>query len=286
MRITSDWHIHSRNSCDSACMEMTALVDRARELGITDYGITDHLHTPLNLPDIAASRAEYDALTLDAPVRFHFGIEVSVVSQWELDEVAAGRAPNATYGVRSGGPPSAPLAVALTSEIIERYGIEYVVGGTHWPMYVPLERNAIIREFHRQNLFLAAHPLVDIVAHPWWWHGHWAGADGSFTAEPWFDDFAHVPQSMHDEFAAAAVQHRKAVEINLQAMLLNPHYPQRFKRQYVEYLGRLRDAGVTLSIGSDCHERDYAAVDFATAADLLDPIALRDEDLWRLPERR
>ena len=282
MRITSDWHIHSQNSCDGACMPVAELVAGARELGITDYGLTDHFHTPYNLPDIAASRTEF--LESDPPAGFHFGIEVSVVSQWELDEIAAGRCEDPTYGLRSGGPPGGAIAIGLRAEDIETHGIEYVVGGTHWPMYVPFEREAVVRDYHRQNLLLATCPLVDIVAHPWWWMGHWESAQGMYAAEPWFDDFRAIPRSMHDEFAAAAIANKAVVEINADAMLLNGKYPEHFKRQYLEYLAELRGRGVKLCIGSDCHSAHYR-IAFERVARMLESVGLRDEELWRLGPR-
>ena len=67
MKITSDWHIHSRNSCDGACMEVAHLVADAREQGIEDFGLTDHLHTQYNLPDVVASRRELDACVVAHP---------------------------------------------------------------------------------------------------------------------------------------------------------------------------------------------------------------------------
>jgi hypothetical protein len=163
--------------------------------------------------------------------------------------------------------------------------VEYVVGGTHWPLYVPLERAAIIRDYHRQNVFLATHPLVDIVAHPWWWMGHWQDEQGNYLAEPWFDDFRCIPASMHDEFGSAAVERGKKVEINLCAMLQNPHYPERFKRQYMEYLAELKSRGVRLCVGSDCHDRRYA-IGFEAPAAMLESVGIADADLWVLPPRR
>jgi len=129
MQLTSDWHIHSRWSCDGACMTVPDLVPHTSEKGIVDFGLTDHLHTPYNLPDIDASRRAFLA---EAPSpHFHFGIEISCVSQWELDEIAAGHARNPTYGIRQGGPPGAAPAIGLDRDMIARYGIEYVVAGTH-----------------------------------------------------------------------------------------------------------------------------------------------------------
>ncbi|MDF1515300.1 MAG: PHP domain-containing protein [Anaerolineae bacterium] len=283
MKITSDWHIHSQNSCDSACMTVADLVTEAIQVGICDYGLTDHVHTPYNLPDIDRSRREYIA-NHPSP-RFHFGVEVSSVSQWELDRVTDGYGGNnPVYGIRTGGPANGALGIGISAQDIAAYGIEFVVGGTHWPMYVPFEREAVIRDYHRQNMFLATHPLVDIVAHPWWWMGHWQDSEGNFTAEPWFDDFEVIPRSMHDEFAAAAVEHHTAVEINISAILLNPHYPDAFVHQYLAYLVELQSRGVQLSIGSDCHLAHYNQINFEKSAALLESAGLVD-DFWGLAPR-
>jgi histidinol phosphatase-like PHP family hydrolase len=279
---TSDWHLHSRNSCDTACLVVEELIRDAADAGITDFGLTDHLHTPYNLPDIVSSREEFAASMPHQ--RFHFGIEVSCVSQWELTELANTEHPDPVYGLRAGGPESAAPAIALTSEDIERYEIEYVVAGTHWPLYVPLEREPVIRDYHRQNMYLATHPLVDIVAHPWWWMGHWQDNDGCYRTGPWLDDFDIVPKSMHEEFAAAAIEHGTAIEINIHAMLANMSYPARFKEQYAEYIGFLNDAGVSLSIGSDCHSRYYENR-YEDAARLLESTDVNDSDIWTLPPR-
>ena len=281
MQITSDWHIHSRNSCDDAALVVSDLIAEAPGAGIRDFGLTDHIHTPYNLSDLTRSRAEY--LASDPSPRFHFGVEVSCVSQWELDEIARGGHKDPVYGLRSGGQPDCALAIGIGAEQLAQHGVEFVVGGTHWPLYVPFERQAIIRDYHRQNMFLATHPLVDIVAHPWWWMGHWQDSTGMYPAEPWFDDFGAIPQSMHDEFAAAAVEHGAAVEINLSAMLQSPHYPKRFVPQYLEYLAQLKSRGVPLCVGSDCHDEHYH-IDFAAAARMLESVGIRD-GLSCLPPR-
>jgi len=282
MRITSDWHIHSRNSCDAACITVADLIGQTEKMGILDFGLTDHLHTPFNLPDIVAARAEF--LENKPSDRFHFGIEVSCVSQWELNEIRKGGHLNPVYGLRSGGPAQGPLAIGITNEDIKRYKIEYVIGGAHWPMYVPLEREGVIRDYHRQNMFLATHPLVNIVAHPWWWMGHWKDAHGHYPAEPWFDDFRRIPISMHDEFAAAAVEHQTIIEINIGANLLNPYYPESFAKQYLDYLAALKARGVRLSIGSDCHTANYEP-DMGLVSKMLLSVGIFEEDLWRLAPR-
>jgi len=276
MRITSDWHIHSRNSCDEASMEVSLLIKMADDKGIIDYGLTDHIHTPYNLPDLVSSRKEF--IESNPSPSFHFGVEVSCVSKWEIDEVAIGKYKSPVYGLRSGGVSGCQLAIGLDKSDIDDYQIEYVVGGTHWPMYIPIERELVINDYHRQNMFLISHPLVDIVAHPWWWHAYWQDSDGSYRTDPWFDDFGKIPKSIHDEFASSAIQHDKVIEINISAILLNPQYPQRFKKQYMEYIAESKLRGVKLCIGSDCHSPTYD-IDLETASLMLDDIGIAEQDL-------
>ena len=151
-------------------------------------------------------------------------------------------------------------------------------------MYVEKEPEALIRDFHRQNMFLACHPLVTIVAHPWWWHGKWIDPDGKYRTKPWFEDFSVIPASLHDEFAAAVKENGKIVEINLWAMLLTHAYEESFKRQYLEYLAGLKSRGVKFSIGSDTHEGKYQ-VDLVESARRLDSVGITEQDLWTLPAR-
>jgi histidinol phosphatase-like PHP family hydrolase len=282
MSLTSDWHIHSQNSYDRASMPLRQLITEVTAAGVRSFGVTDHVNTQLHLADLAASRAEFDACG-PAP-GFHFGVEVSVMAQAELDEVAAGKHESAPKGVPSARRPGCPLAIALTEAHIAEHRIEYVVGGVHWAMDPTETRDAAIRDHHRQNMFLVPHPLIDVFAHPWQWGGYGRDTGGAYTAEPWFDDFGRVPGSMHDEFAAAAVDNDTKVEINIAGMLLNAAYPDGFKRQYLDYLAGLKERGVALALGSDCHEPHYD-VDLETTERMLDSVNIHDADLWTLPSR-
>ena len=287
MKIPGEWHVHTPHSCDCRSeavpgVAMAQIPAMAKARGITAYGVSDHLHTPLTLPDIEASRAEFDALPFDPC--FHFGIEASCISEWELEAVRSGRLPDQTYGIRSGGPENSRPTLALDAATVERLHIEYVIGGVHWPMYVPLQRERIIRDYHRQYLYVAAHPLVDIVAHPWWWHGGWATPEGRFLSDPWLDDFGKIPLSMHDEFAACAREHGVAVEINIGAMLFNPKYPDTFQKMYVDYLAYLAERGVTFSIGCDSHGPALSGR-YGETASILGSIGIRADRLWTLPPR-
>jgi len=278
MKITCDLHLHSRHSCDTRKGSMEELVAQAKTYGLKEVGFADHLHTPFNLPDLVASREEFLTLSCCFPV--HFGCEVSCVSQWELDEIAAGKVTNPVYGIREGGPPGGPMAIGLTLTEKQKLGIEYVIGGVHWMLYEPVEPEEAIRSYHRQNLFLASHPLVDIIAHPWWWQGAWRDSNSQYHTYPWFDDFHRIPRQLHEEFIRTVKKYGKKVEINLSAMLLNPRYSEHFKGQYLEYLQLLKEKGIRFTIGSDCHG-SYHSLDMEKAQAYLEAAGFSEEDFWR-----
>ncbi|MBR6773730.1 MAG: hypothetical protein IKM16_03585, partial [Clostridia bacterium] len=61
-KITSDWHIHTEFSCDQACMTMEDLVNEQAQNGVTDFGVSDHIHTIIQEDDIRRSRKAYDEI--------------------------------------------------------------------------------------------------------------------------------------------------------------------------------------------------------------------------------
>lgn len=285
MQPTCDWHIHTHHSCDCPQPEGATLAKVCAQIeaaGITHYGISDHLHTAFNVPEIEASRAEFDTLP-PSPNRY-FGVEVSMLREYDIVSNAIADTPT-PWGKWPAGP-EGPLAVYLPDELIERMRFDYVIGGAHWPLGVPepLDPMAVIRDYHRQNMFLAAHPRVDIVAHPWWWMGAWEDANGSYTTYPWLDDFTRIPLSMHDEFAAALKQYNKAVEINAGACLVNPGYPSTFRGQYLDYLAYLKAQGVRFSLGTDSHGWYDPGIGYSPClgevAAELEALGLTDEGLW------
>jgi histidinol phosphatase-like PHP family hydrolase len=248
-------------------MRMESLVDGARKSGIKSFGITDHIHTPFNYPDIIESRKDF---ATNRRTGFHFGVEVSCVSKWELEKIKTGDySGNIIYGIRKGGPVSADLAIAIDEEYIRSMGIEYVIGGTHWPMYTGHKASDLIREYHRQNMYMSNHPLIEIIAHPWWYYGP--------CNDGWTKDFSIIPNSIHREFAASCIENDKLVEINLAAMLLTANYSDSFKMGYLDYLVYLKELGVSFSIGSDCHN-EYYDIDFPKAADMLSEAGFMRKD--------
>lgn len=279
MRLLCDWHVHSHHSpCGKEGATLALICEQARAWGVEELGITDHIHCRGNEPSLRSCRAEYEEL----PDRggFHFAVEASCVRRYDLDTVEDG----ALYPPDlKGGPEDDELVLHLPEELLEELGIEYVVAGAHWPLGAPEEREAMILSYHRQNMFLAQHPRVDIVAHPWWWMGAWKqpGSEEVFYPDlPWLGDFTVIPASMHDEFAAAARENGKAVEINANACLLNPSYPRTFRGQYLEYLAGLKQRGVRFSVGSDSHYPGYDGA-LARVEEDVASLGIDGASLWR-----
>jgi len=281
MRLASDYHIHTQHSPEPECTgTMEAVSMRALAVGLRSFGVSDHLHARINVPDIEASREGFDRVRPAVDADFHFGVEVSCLRQWDLEENDKAGEQASVYGVHRGGPEDSPLTVYLPAELRQRLRFEYVIGGAHWVLGAPYEQEAVIRSYHRQNMLLAVHPFVDIVAHPWWWMGHWQGADGMYRGLPWLGDFSVIPDAMHREFADAVVAHGKAVEINAGAIFLNPQYPGSFKQQYVKYLKKLKGWGVKFSLGSDAHSVERIG-DTLRIREVLEELGLSPESLWR-----
>jgi histidinol phosphatase-like PHP family hydrolase len=288
INITSDWHIHSTSSCDGH-MAFKDLIKIMPEKGIVNFGVSDHLSTPMMLPDLINSRKDFDAIKPSAgPLNFHFGIEASSISKWELEMMLQKGLGDRNLGIRQGGPYNDEPAMFLTKELVDEYKIEYVIAGVHFALYVPLERHAVIDSYHRQNMFLANNPLVTIIAHPWWFgdvKGYWAEPDGKMLTGPWFDDFTIIPKSMHEEFAAAVVQNNKIIEISM-VMILGPQWTEKFKSQYLDWLSFMKSKNVKFSIGSDCHGPDYSIdgyqipIDLRKAERILAGAGFTDADIW------
>lgn len=255
MNFRCDYHIHSCYSPEESCKtsKLERVVEKAAAAGIVSFGISDHLHGKINLPSLRKAREEFNRIETAPGIKFFFGLELSCLREWDMEENE--KTPS-IWVVHSGGPVDSPLTVYLDEDILKELNPDYVIGGAHWPLGAPYEREAIISSYHRQNMFLAEHPHVDIVAHPWWWMGHWKDNSGKYSSLPWFDDFSVIPDWMHEEFAVTAVKNNKTVEINAGAILLNGGYPEIFKKNYIAYLQKLKSFGVRFSLGSDAHKLD------------------------------
>ena len=267
MSIKSDWHIHTKCSCDSACMEFETLIEDAKKYGLTDFGVSDHYHTRIQEADIASSREEFDKALERRPElkgHFHFGIEATPVSQWEVDKIARGEYTELpVYGFRHGGPAFAPVILDFNDEFIEKYKIEYIVTGMHWPMYCPTDQQSLFKEYHRQYMFAATHPYTDILAHYTWYdRGIFPGVENPFL------DFTKIPQSMLSELRQAVIENNVAFELS-GSFMFHDKLPQTFIDEYLGWMGDLQRSGVVLSFASDCHSKDLSGVGYAEKDELF-----------------
>lgn len=292
MAITSDWHIHTHCSCDSASMTFENLVKDAEKIGITDFGVSDHFHTRVQTDDIAASRSEYEKTIEKYPHlkgHFHFGIEATIVSKWEVDKIIKGDfipdRETPTYGVRCGGPSGAELTLDFDDEFLNKYGIDYVIAGMHWPMYCKTDNESVKAEYHRQYMFAITHPYTTIMAHYLWWdEGLFKNLWGVKDAVNPFFPFSSVSETMRSEIKAALLECNTAFELN--GYLFGPEIPNDLRTGYLdEYLGYAADlqhSGVVLSMGSDSHRPHLTDFDYEYADKLFKKYKINTSAFFKL----
>lgn len=243
--IRSDWHIHSEYSYDAA-LSLETIAQAAMDQGLARVGITDHLNFNDksfmgNLRDSAAgvkaAREKYPFMVL--------GVELTPIEKPEYDYIAK-------TGTREGYKPPAqdqPFAIELaaTKEELMALGVRYAIGASHWRVDVPFaktldpDRDACIKEWFRQQLYMACDERVTILGHPWY--------NGKGL---WYEDFSVIPRSMNEELAAALKENGKFVECN-------SHFSravkatEKYRYQYAEFLREWFELGLPITYGSDCH---------------------------------
>lgn len=243
---STDWHIHSEASYD-ANLPVEELIESAKKIGIKKFGITDHAN--VNIPsfwdNMYESKRLYDKYRHDG---FYFGVELTTIPKSLYDFCAK-------YGTDEGYEFTSVdrdpgLEFMLTLEDMEKLGIMYSVAAAHSSFNVGPEQDKIIREWHRQQMYIVQDPRVDVLAHPWW----------CWDSQKWTDkelaDFSKAPKSMHDELAAAMIENDVCIEAN-PCMIFGDDFPESFYREYNEYLREMFEKGVKLVFGSDTHNPPY-----------------------------
>ncbi len=286
MKIKQNLHIHSSHSCDSACISMPAIIKEMQEIGIEEYAVTDHLHTAYNLPDIVSAKRDY--LRYCPPENFHFGVEVSCVTQHECDEIARGHykawGDIPVFGLRNIEEFDGRMAIGITGEDIEELGIELVVAGVHWPLGYPKTREEVIRNYFDQHMFLIEHPLVDVLAHPWDSVAMAAGDWYHFRDAAHIDHsvYNHIPRELNDRLAEALIRYRKPAEINLPVIASPLPAVRKF---YLDLLTDWKTKGVKFTLGDDLHGAHFSKDLFIFAEQALTDRGFTEED-FILPFKR
>ncbi len=277
MIIHSDWHIHSEASYD-ATLPLQVIADAARERGFRKVGITDHVNfnDASFVGDLCKSAENVSAFQRENPFVV-LGVELTPIEKPEFDHIAR-------TGTREGyiAPVSDKpfdIELALTKEELMARGVRYAIGASHWRVDVPggkqlpPDPDACIREWYRQQMWLACDERVTVLGHPW-----------CYSKGLWYEDFSVIPRSMNMDIAAALKENGKYVECNAH-FFRAVKGTEKFRHQYAEFLRELHEMGVLVTYGSDSH-KDYKEClrteEYLLAAGFRDGdiVEIREEDFW------
>ena len=249
MIIQSDWHVHSESSHE-ATLSLEEIARKAKGMGIKRIGITDHVNFNDDkfLGDLKSSVESVKTFQMKHPEMI-LGVELTPIEKPEFDYIEK-------YRTREGYVPpimNKPYAIELaqTKEQLMSYGIRYAVGAAHGRIDVPFAKSlpvdidALIREWYRQQLWLACDERVTILGHPWY--------NGKAV---WYEDFSVIPRSMNMDIAHALKENKKYVECN-EGVLCSPKASEKFRMQYAEFFRELFEMGIPVTYGSDSH-KEYA----------------------------
>lgn len=276
MVIHSDWHIHSQASYD-ASLPLEEIARGARQFGFRRVGITDHANynDTKFIGDLDASAASVKAAQKEHP-EFVLGVELTPIAKPQFDYIAK-------TGTRDGYVPPATsvpydIELAVSKEALMARGVRYAIGASHWCVDGVTEsptRDEIIREWYRQQLWLACDARVTILGHPWY---HGKGL--------WYEDFSVIPRSMNMDIAAALKENGKYAECNAD-FFCTSKATEKFRNQYAEFLRELHEMGIPITFGSDSHnayEATYLrAEEYLIRAGFRDGdiVEVREESLWK-----
>lgn len=248
MHVGSDYHIHTKYlKCADETMTISNILESCGKLGRTSIGITDHLNNRESLPSHFEIKKDIEKSTTSIEV--FFGVEVGLLNE-------KGEIP-------------------YNEKIRDMAGFKFAIGGAHEIYIKNYDIDELIKSRHEDYCRLAANPLIDVIAHPWWFRKR----DFGKKEFPLFDDMAVIPKNFTLEFASIARANKTAVEINPRAIFCNPDYSNKFKWQYKKYLKQLNEEGVMFSIGSDAHTiNDLQGIKIAE--EICDEIGISKQNIW------
>jgi histidinol phosphatase-like PHP family hydrolase len=278
MIIHSDWHIHSEYSYDSS-LPLAEIGQKAKQFGFKKFGITDHVNfnDETFLGDLKRSVINVKQFRQTYPEAV-LGVELTPIEKPQFDYIAKN-------GTREGYVApilSAPYEIELaqTKEALIACGVRYAIGAAHWRVdvpdakHLPTDLDACMKEWYRQQMWLACDERVTVLGHPWY--------NGRGI---WYDDFSVIPRSMNTELASALKENGKYVECNSH-FFTSPKATEKFRHQYAEFIRALFENGIPVTYGSDAHN-EYKNVHLVVEKYLIsagfkdgDFSEIADEHLW------
>ena len=243
--IHSDWHIHSEHSYD-AHTPLATIAENAKAQGLRLVGITDHANynDEKFLGDLKSSVTGVTEAQKTYPILV-LGVELTPIAKPEFDYIAG-------TGTREGYLPPVQdtpyeIELAASKAELQKMGVRYAIGASHCRVDVPksaqnsTDMDACIKEWYRQQLWLACDERVTILGHPWY---HGKGI--------WYEDLSVIPHSMNMDIAAALKENGKYVECNSH-FFHTAQATEKFRCQYAEFLRELFEIGIPVTYGSDAH---------------------------------
>ncbi|MBQ3063549.1 MAG: hypothetical protein IJC99_01935 [Clostridia bacterium] len=279
MIIHSDWHIHSEHSYDAA-NPLELIATRGTEQGLRFVGVTDHanFNDIKFMGDLRASVAGVTEMQKKYPFMV-LGVELTPIEVPEFEYIKANGGSREGYEAPVQSEPFGIELAATKKELME-LGVRYAIGAAHWRVDVPksarnpFDFDATVREWYRQQLWLAQDERVTILGHPWY-----------IGNSAWYEDFSVIPHGMNMDIAAALKENGKYVECNSHFFFAEKA-TEKFRHQYAEYLRWMFEMGIPVTYGSDSHgnygdgrprvEQYLAAAGFKDG----DVSELAEKDLW------
>lgn len=245
MIIHSDLHMHSEFSHDSH-LTLKEIAEVADSIGLCEVGVTDHvnLNDALFLGNARKSAENVKGFQKTYP-KMRLGVELTPIEKPQFEYLTKNKTSEGYVAPET--PLPFEIELALSQDDIASLGFEYVIGAAHWrvdvpcAMNLPIDRDAMIKEWHRQQMYLACDKRIKILGHPWF-NGHGV----------WYEDFKVIPRSMNMELAEALRENGKYVECNA-GVILSPLATEKFRHQYAEFLRELFEMGIPVTFGSDAH---------------------------------
>ena len=274
MIIHSDWHIHSTASYDST-LSLDTIAERAKEWGFSHMGITDHVNT--NEPNYLRDGLNSSVSVKEAQKKYPFmvlGVELTPIDVYEYKYIKEN-------GSRTGFSwPAAemplPIELPMTKEELLSLGMRYAIGATHWRIDQPGAKQfspdlePCIREWYRQQLWMANDERVTVLGHPW-----------CMSRGIWYQDFSVIPRSANMEIAAALKENGKYVECNAHFFVAGTS--EKFRHQYAEYMREMFEMGIPVIYGSDAH--NTYTDNFRRVEPYLVAAGFRDGDVCEIAEK-
>lgn len=150
----------------------------------------------------------------------------------------------------------------------DKLRLHYVIGSVHLsPVQEPDAARYISLEYKRIVNALKRNDNIDIIGHPFGEGMRWEKS-GAVARWSW----EMIPTAYLDEILSLAIENGKALEINR----CNMEDPV-----YLDFLKRMRDAGVLFSVGSDAHFPEGVG-DAAVRTKQLEAIGFSEAKHWRV----